>query len=142
MGGLSREDMETIVGRFGRQEARVLRLIWEHERGRRRFDGSEDGMVALAEGLEGILSRYGVPPIELLEELRSRWEEVAGRQWGSQSTPIVVLHGELMVAAADRRIVNRLRNDSERLAERLEEHFGRGFVRSVRVVTPRWGKSW
>lgn len=140
MARLNRQDMETIVEAFNDEEARVLRLIWEH--GHRPEDGSAEGMVALGEGLGGILARFGLPPIELLEELRSRWRELAGGRWGSQSVPIVVRHGELMVAAVDRRIVRWLRLDSESLVERLEAHFGRGFVTRIRVVGPPRGESW
>lgn len=142
MGRLSRDDVETIVGSFPDQEARVLRLIWERQERDRYEGGSEEGMAALGEGLAGILARLGLPPIELLEELRSRWEELAGRRWGSQSVPIVVRHGELMVVAADRRIVRWLHHDRERLIERLQGHFGRGFVTKVRVVAPLRGEDW
>ena len=141
MARLSRDAMEAIVDGFSDQEARVLRLIWEHEEENRSGGDSGDRMVALGEGLAGILAGFGLPPIELLEELRSRWRELAGGRWGSQSVPIVVRHGELMVAAVDRRIVRWLRHDRESLVERLEGHFGRGFVTKVRVVGPPWGES-
>ena len=142
MGRLSRDDVETIVGSFDAQEAQVLRLIWEREERGRYQDDSGGGMEVLGEGLAGILAGLGLPPIEMLEELRSRWGELAGRRWGSQSVPVVVRHGELMVAAVDRRIVRWLRHDTERLMERLAEHFGRGFVTKVRVVTPPRTKNW
>lgn len=139
---MTRHDMETIVGGFDDEEARVLRLIWEHEEEHRSEDGSADGMVALGEGLVGVLAGFGLPPIELIEELRSRWGELAGGRWGSQSVPIVVRHGELMVVAVDRRVVRWLRLDSEILVERLQAHFGRGFVTRIRVVAPPRGESW
>lgn len=133
---LSRSEMEAIVSDFPDREARVLRLIWEHDDDRRRAGGSPAGMGVIHEGLAGILARFGLPPIELLQELRARWREIAGPHWGSQATPIVVRHGVLLVEAVDRRLVRRLAYDTDRLLERLEGVFGKGFVIGVRVAPP------
>ena len=133
---LSRDGMEEIVGGFPDEEARALRLIWLAGEREPQEGAPAGGMVALEESLAGLLAGLGIPPIELLEELRSRWEEVAGHQWGSRSVPIVVRHGELLVEAADRRIVRWLHHDTQPLIKRLEGHFGRGFVTRVRVVAP------
>ena len=136
---VSPEQLEAMLADLDGLSARVLRLIWEE--GQETEDGA-GGLVSVAEDVQLIASSLGLPPIDLLEELRDRWPELAGRRWGSRASPIVVRHGELMVAAVDRRIVRWLRHDTERLIERLAEHFGRGFVTKVRVVAPPRTKNW
>ncbi len=131
----SRDEMEGIVGRLDDKAARVLSLIWEHDRLGDREASPED-MDDVREGLTVILGRLGLPAIEPLLELRSRWKELAGHHWGSQAVPIVVRHGVLLVEAVDRRLVRRLRYDTDGLLKRLESHFGVGFVSEIRVVSP------
>ena len=131
----SRERLEGMLAGYGEGEAKVLRLIWERAEDRA-SDERSDGMKAVSHAVRGIVSELGLPPIHLLEELNHRWEELAGPQWGSNGVPIVVRHGELVVEAADRRIVRWLRHDTGRLVERLAEHFGSGFVTKVHVVSP------
>lgn len=138
--GLSRQQVETIVSGFGVQEARVLRLIWEEGQAEQRL--AMEQLPSLGDDIGRLLVALGLPPFELLQELRNRWEELAGDRWGSDTAPIVVRHGELLVEAVDHRIVRRLRYDTDRLMERLERRFGRGFVTSVRVVAPPRGKGW
>ncbi len=132
---VSRDEMEGIVGRLDDEVGRVLSLIWEHDRLGDQQQPPED-MDDLSEGLTAILGRLGLPSIKLLLELRSRWKELAGQHWGSQAVPIVVRHGVLLVEAADRRLVRRLGYDTDGLLERLERHFGEGFVSEIRVVSP------
>ena len=140
-GGWSRDRVECALGHFEEEEARALRLIWEDAE-RRREEERTEGMVIVPDAVGTIMSRLGLPSIGLLEELTRRWEELAGPQWGSHAAPIVVRHGELLVEASDRRIVRRLRHDTARLVDRLAEHFGTGFVRKVRVVSPPGRRGW
>ena len=140
-GRLSAEQLEAMLADLDEQAARVLRLIWEEGQA----DGSGEettGMVPLTDGIRLIASGLGLPPIDLLQELERRWAELAGPQWGSNAVPIVVRHGELLVEAADRRIVRWLRHDTAPLVERLAGHFGGGFVTKVRVVGPPGRRSW
>ena len=99
-------------------------------------------MASVSDTVSTILFRLGLPPIDRIEELIRRWEDLAGSQWGSHATPIVVRHGELLVEAVDRRIVRWLRHDTARLVERLAGHFGVGFVTKVRVVSPPGQRGW
>lgn len=136
---VSPEQLEAMLAGLDDMSARVLRLIWEdgHE-----TDDEGDGLVPLAEDVQLIASGLGLPPVGMLEELSDRWLEVAGSRWGSKSSPIVVRHGVLVVEAADRRIVRWLQHDTDRLVQRIAEHFGPGFVTKVRVAGPARNRGW
>ena len=138
-GEVSPDQLEAMLADLDPLSARVLRLIWEEGQETER---EADGMVSLAENLHLIASGLGLPPIRLLEELHDLWPELAGPRWGSRASPIVVRHGELVVEAADRRIVRWLQHDTDRLMERIAKHFGPGFVTSVRVVGPAGKRGW
>ena len=140
-GGWSRERMEAATAGFDRVEARLLRLVWEDaERARREAGAAEPTHVGAA--VASIMTRLGIPSLARLEELNDRWFDLAGPQWGSHSTPVVVRHGKLLVEASDRRIVRSLRHDAERLVERLADHFGAGFITEVKVVSPAGRRGW
>lgn len=136
---VSPEELEVMLADLDELSARVLRLIWEE--GQETQDGAV-GLVAVADDVQLIASSLGLPPIGLLEELHDRWSELAGERWGSKASPIVVRHGELVVEAADRRIVRWLRHDTDRLKERIAKYFGPGFVTKVRVVGPEGRRGW
>ncbi len=134
-------ELEAVLSELDDQAAaRVLRLIWEDGQ---EDDHEPDGLVPVADGLGAIIGGLGLPPLELLGQLFEAWSDVAGSQWASLASPIVVKHGELLVEAADRRIVRWLRHDAEPLVRRIEQRFGSGFVTRVRVVGPRGvARSW
>ena len=136
---VSPEQLEAMVADLDDVAARVLRLIWEE--GQETVD-EQDGLAPMAEKVQLIAAGLGLPPIGLLEELRDLWPELAGPRWGSKASPVVVRHGEMVVEAADRRIVRWLRHDTDRLVERIARHFGPGFVTKVRVVGPAGRKGW
>ena len=133
------EQLETILADLDHLPARVLRLIWEEGQ---ETEEENDGLVPVAEDVQLIASSLGLPPIGLLEELHDRWSELVGDRWGSRASPIVVRHGELVVEAADRRIVRWLQHDTDRLMERIAKYFGPGFVTKVRVVGPAGRRGW
>ena len=136
---VSPEQLEAMVADLDDVAARVLRLIWEE--GQEAADEG-DGLAPMAENVRLIAAGLGLPPIGLLEELRDLWPELAGPRWGSKASPVVVRHGEMVVEAADRRIVRWLRHDTDRLMERIARHFGPGFVTKVRVVGRAGRKGW
>ena len=142
----SPDQVEEVLSSFGPTESRALRLLWEmqeRERGRRRRQQIRaEEMVSFGDVIQSILNRLGVADLDRVRELTERWQEVAGPQWGSNSVPVVVSHGELLVEASDPRLVRMLRHDTDRLLERIAERFGRSFVTSVRVVGPPWRRSW
>ena len=136
-GRWSREHLEATLARFDEAEALELGLAWVEAERHRREEKRPEAISPVSDTVELILSQLGIPSIRRLEELIRRWEEVAGTRWGSQTAPVVVRHGELLVEACDRRIVRRLRLDAGRLVDRIARHFGPGFVTRVRVVSPR-----
>ncbi|MDE0167913.1 MAG: DciA family protein [bacterium] len=136
---VSPEQLETMLAGLDDLSARVIRLIWEE--GQETGD-DEGGLVPVAEGVQRVAASLGLPPMALLEELIERWPELAGSRWGSRASPIVVRHGELLVEAADRRIVRWLQHDTDQLVERIAGYFGPAFVTRVRVVGPAGRKGW
>ena len=142
----SADRVEEALASFDGTESRALRILWEIqelERTRQRRQARHDGdMVSFGEMLQSILAGLGVADLDRVRELDERWEEVAGPQWGSNSVPVVVSKGELLVEASDPRLVRMLRHDAERLLVRIAERFGRSFVTSVRVVGPPWRRGW
>ena len=142
----SPDQVEEALEAFDGTESRALRVLWEIqelERGRRRRNERQDeDMVPFGDMLRSILAGLGVADLDRVRELEERWEEVAGPQWGSNSVPVVVRKGELLVEASDPRLVRMLRHDAERLVVRIAERFGRSFVTSVRVVGPPWRRGW
>lgn len=131
----SRERVEKVLARFGRDEAEALATAWaEAQKGRR---GRPAGaMKTLPAAFRDVFVQEGLPPIRRLLELYRRWPELAGPQWASCAEPLVIRNGELLVESSDRRIVRRLGHDAKRLAARLNRHFGPGFVDRVRVIGP------
>lgn len=141
----SPDQVEEALEAFDGTESRALRVLWEIqelERGRRRKERQDEDMVSFGDMLRSILAGLGVADLDRVRELEERWEEVAGPQWGSNSVPVVVRKGELLVEASDPRLVRMLRHDAERLVVRIAERFGRSFVTSVRVVGPPWRRGW
>ncbi len=132
----SRQRVEEILARFDPEEARALALAWSEAERERRREKQADRTAPMSEAVRSILSEHGLPPLARMQQLYRRWEELAGRQWAAHSKPLVIRHGELVVEASDRRIVRRLRHDANRLMNRLNRHFGEGFVTRVRVVSP------
>ena len=142
----SPDQVEEALASFDGTESRALRILWEiHEleRGVQRRQARREGeMVSFGDMLQSILAGFGVADLDRVRELDERWEEVAGPQWGSNSVPVVVCNGELLVEASDPRLVRMLRHDAERLVIRIADRFGRSFVTSVRVVGPPWRRGW
>jgi len=120
----------------GRDIGRLERRL-SHDR-----EGSGDGLVALGDLIPALLSHFGVDDTDRVRRLSENWDEIAGKQWGSKSVPVVVSKGELLVEASDPRLVRLLRLDSNRLIERIADHFGSSFVTSIRVVGPPWKREW
>lgn len=131
----SRERVEKLLARFGRDEAEALAASWvEARRGRA---GRPAGAVkTLPTAFRDIFAQEGLPSTRRLLELYRRWPELAGPQWAACAEPLVIRNGELLVESSDRRIVRRLGHDAKRLAARLNRHFGEGFVDRVRVIGP------
>ena len=136
-GEWSRERVEKVLARFGRDEAEALAAAWAEARKGR--GGRQPGTAAaLPAAVRDIFAQEGLPPIRQMLELYRRWPELAGPQWAACAEPLVVRNGELLVESSDRRIVRRLGHDAKRLAARLNRHFGEGFVDRVRVIGPPW----
>jgi hypothetical protein len=142
----SPDQVEEALASFDGAEYRALRIlreIQEIERSHQRRKAQQAGeMVSFGDLIQTILAGLGVADLDRVQELEERWEEVAGPQWGSNSVPVVVSNGELLVEASDPRLVRMLRHDAERLVLRVAERFGRSFVTSVRVVGPPWRRGW
>ena len=142
----SPDQVEEALSSFDGTESRALRMLWEiHEleRGHQSRQAKKAGeMVSFGDMIQSIMARLGVADLDRIRELDERWEEVAGPQWGSNSVPVVVSNGELLVEASDPRLVRMLRHDADRLVVRIAERFGRSFVTSVRVVGPPWRRGW
>lgn len=133
----SRERVEKLLARFGRDEAEALAAAWAEAR-RGRNSRPAGAVRPLPAAFRDIFVQEGLPPIRRLLELYRRWPELAGPQWAACAEPLLVRNGELLVESSDRRIVRRLGHDANRLAARLNRHFGEGFVDRVRVIGPPW----
>ena len=141
----SPDQVEEALASFDGTESRALRILWEIqelERGHERRREQDGEMVSFGDMIQSILAGLGVADLDRIRELDERWEEVAGPQWGSNSVPVVVTNGELLVEASDPRLVRMLRHDAEPLVVRIADRFGRSFVTSVRVVGPPWRRGW
>jgi hypothetical protein len=90
----------------------------------------------LARLLEETLSRMGLPPPTVFNQLASTWSEVAGEPWTGQSKPLYIRQKELVVEAAAPALVSLLRYGVGDLLRRLDHSLGVGTVESVRVVPP------
>lgn len=86
--------------------------------------------------LDDIFTQLGLAPLSVLEELAGRWDELAGPPWEGVSSPLVIRHGELTVQSQEAALVRVLAFSASQLQERLEQHFGPGVVRSVKVAAP------
>ena len=141
----SPDQVEEALASFDGTESRALRILWEIqelERGHERRREQDGEMVSFGDMIQSILAGLGVADLDRIRELDERWEEVAGPQWGSNSVPVVVTNGELLVEASDPRLVRMLRHDAEPLVVRIADRFGRSFVTTVRVVGPPWRRGW
>lgn len=142
----SPDQVEEALASFDGTESRALRMLWEIqelERGHQRRQAKQAGeMESFGDMIQSIMARLGMADLDRIRELDERWEEVAGPQWGSNSVPVVVSNGELLVEASDPRLVRMLRHDTDRLVVRIAERFGRSFVTTVRVVGPPWRRGW
>ena len=142
----SPDQVEEALASFDGTQSRALRMLWEIqqlERGHQKRTEEQAGeMVSFGDMIQSILAGLGVADLDRVRELDERWEEVAGPQWGSNSVPVVVTNGELLVEASDPRLVRMLRHDAEPLVLRIADRFGRSFVTSVRVVGPPWRRGW
>lgn len=95
------------------------------------------GLRPVSEGLSDILSRLGLPAHLDLATLVQDWADIAGEPFGSMSTPAGYRDGELLLSVGDGTAASLLKFRVAELVGRLDEHFGRGAVTSVRIAVGR-----
>lgn len=87
----------------------------------------------VAEGLEEILRRLGIPSPGALERLVADWPELAGEPWAGRTAPAGWQRGELVLEVADGATASLLRYQVPALLERLESALGARLVEGVRL---------
>ena len=88
--------------------------------------------VPLRQTIDQVLARMGLGGVELFEQLRSEWPQLAGDVWHPVARPVLVHNGELLVEATPA-AVGLLRYGTGELLRRLDARFGPGVIESVRV---------
>lgn len=91
----------------------------------------------LAEGLEKIFGRLGLPDPRVMSAVMSEWEQLAAPPWSGNSRPVVVRGRTLVVEAAKASQVAFLRYGISTLLATLSERFGPDAITGVEVVPPR-----
>ena len=91
----------------------------------------------LAEGLERIFGRLGLPDPRVMSAVLSEWTDLAGPPWSGNSKPVVVRGRTLVVEATTPSQVAFLRYGTAKLLATLAERFGEGVITTVEVVPPR-----
>ena len=95
--------------------------------------------VSLRHTIDEVLARMGLGGVELLDQLRSEWPQLAGDLWYPDARPVLVQDGQLVVEAIPG-AVGLLRYATGELLRRLDDRFGQGVIESVRVKNaPRPG---
>jgi hypothetical protein len=95
------------------------------------------GLRPISDGLSDILTRLGIPADLDLSNLVEEWPEIAGDPFGQMATPGGYRDGELVLTVADGTAASLLKFRVGELIERLDGHFGKGAVTSVRIVVGR-----
>lgn len=95
------------------------------------------GLRPISDGLSEILTRLGIPADLDLSTLVEDWSRIAGDPFGSMSAPAGYRDGELVLSVSDGTAASLLKFRVGELIERLDEHFGKGAVTSVRIVVGR-----
>jgi hypothetical protein len=95
------------------------------------------GLRPISDGLSDILTRLGIPADLDLATLVEDWPEIAGDPFGSMSTPAGYGDGELVLSVSDGTAASLLKFRVGELIGRLDEHFGKGAVTSVRIIVGR-----
>jgi hypothetical protein len=95
------------------------------------------GLRPISDGLSDILTRLGIPADLDMSTLVEDWPRIAGDPFGGASTPAGYRDGELVLSVSDGTAASLLKYRVGELIERLDEHFGKGGVTSVRIVVGR-----
>ncbi len=91
----------------------------------------------LAQGLEKIFGRLGLPDPRVMSAVIDDWDQLAAPPWRGNSRPVVVRGRTLIVEAAKASQVAFLRYGATALLAALAERFGPEVITSVEVVPPR-----
>ncbi|HEX6945981.1 MAG TPA: DUF721 domain-containing protein [Acidimicrobiia bacterium] len=91
----------------------------------------------LAEGLEKVFGKLGLPDPKVMSAVMEEWAELAGPPWTGKSKPVVVRGHTLVVEASSPSQVAFLRYGITKLLTTLGERFGEGVITDVDVVPPR-----
>jgi hypothetical protein len=82
------------------------------------------------------LRNLGIERFDVVLQLIAEWETLTPEPWCSQSSPVLLKDGELVVEAQSTQVVSLLRYAVGDLLRTLDERFGEGAVGSVRVQSP------
>ena len=90
--------------------------------------------------LSPFLEKLGLARPDAAVRISSEWSELAGDPWASQSLPVGLRNGELVVEVADAATLSLLRYQTGDLLKRLDEAVGEGTVEVVRLRVSRTPK--
>lgn len=91
-------------------------------------------LVGFGEGVRDLLASLGVPNVEIVLDLQTRWSEIVGEPWASSSHPVVIQGSELTVEAQTRAAASVLRYATGDLLRTLDEVYGEGMIQSVKIT--------
>jgi hypothetical protein len=91
----------------------------------------------LAEGLEKVFGRLGLPDPRVMSAIIDEWDTLAGTPWKGNSKPVVVRGRTLVVEATTPSQVAFLRYGKAKLLTTLAGRFGEGVITEIEVVPPR-----
>ncbi|MDH4119559.1 MAG: DUF721 domain-containing protein [Acidimicrobiia bacterium] len=96
--------------------------------------------IPLGEVLKAVLNRLGMTDLDRWQRIQNEWEEVAGAPWNTQSRPLSLTNGVLVVEAVTPAAIGLLRYGVVGLRQRLCDHFGDGVVDEIQLRSPGSGR--
>ncbi|HEX9761880.1 MAG TPA: DUF721 domain-containing protein [Acidimicrobiia bacterium] len=90
----------------------------------------------VADTLAEVFTRLGLPNPQVMSEIHTEWDQLAGKPWTGRSKPLVIKGKTLVVEASQPSMVAFLRYGVAGLLDTLSERFGAGVITAVEVVGP------
>lgn len=94
-------------------------------------------MIPLEDALGESLRRMGLAEPALMLDLNREWASLVGEPWATQTVPLYLKGGVLVVETAERASVSMLRYGVADLRRKLAERFGESVVTDVEIRPPQ-----
>ena len=93
--------------------------------------------IRVKEFLDRVVRGRGAPDVDTVEMVFNHWDEVVGGVLATQTRPVSIDEGRLVLEAADPAVVSHVTWLESELIERLDELLGAGRVTAVSVRVKR-----